>query len=56
MKFEIELDHHEIKDLDLVCKWFGLDRTAAVAWLVRDQLEFGSNAIPPLLNSRAFAR
>ena len=55
MKFEIELDHHEIEDLDLICKWFGLERTAAIRWLVQDQLEFGSNSIPQLLKSPALA-
>ena len=55
MKFEIDLDNHELEDLDLICKFFSLDRKSAVAWLVRDQLEFGSNSIPLLLKSPALA-
>ena len=55
MKFEIELTDAEIDDLDLVCKFFSLDRKSAVAWLVKDQLEFGSNSIPQLLKSPALA-
>ena len=50
MKFEIDLNDDEIQDLDLVCKFFSLERESAVSWLIRDQLEFGSNAIPPLLS------
>ena len=51
MKFEIELTDAEIQDLDLVCKFFSLERQSAVDWLLRDQLEHGSNAIPQLLKS-----
>lgn len=55
MKFEIDLTDAEIQDLDLVCKFFSLDRQSALGWLLRDQLEFGSNSIPPLLKSPALA-
>ena len=51
MKFEIDLSNEELITLDQICKFFRLDRKAAIMWLVRDQLEFGSNAIPPILET-----
>ena len=55
MKFEIDLDIDEMIALDQICKFFRLDRKAAVLWLVRDQLEYGGNAIPALLESPSCA-
>lgn len=55
MKFEIDLDNADLESLDLICNFFRLDRKAAVSWLVQDQLEYGSNAIPALLKSASCA-
>ena len=51
MKFEIDLNDDEMIALDQICKFFGYERKAGLLWLLRDQFEFGSNSIPPLLKS-----